>query len=121
MKAIRRWLRILTRPFPDDAVYVPRLLRCHTPLSVIVFLLLLGVLIFLPRNELFRQDVAVTKGHLDLWHFLFFALACAGFWLLAIGFRLLVRRFGKRQSDRWGFHAIQCIAMSQAAAELPTA
>ena len=68
MNTLRRWQRNLTRPFPENARDVPRLLRCHTPISVIIFLLLIGGLIFLPRNELFRQDASVTTGHINYLH-----------------------------------------------------
>lgn len=103
-----------TRPFPRAWTWLPESLRAQTPLSVLVFLLLLGGLVFLPRNELFDPFEGESPTlHIDWPH--------AGYWLLSmlvfVALAYLIDRLGKvhrsfRQTGRWGFQATQFLTIA---------
>jgi len=106
---MRKLVLSVTRPFPRDWDWIPEPLRAQTPLSVVVFLLLLGGLIFLPRSELTYSEDGQAPGLSFDWQS---GLAWLGsmvlFWLLAV----LVQSVGERrpwlrQVGRWGFQATQ--------------
>ena len=110
---IHECARRCSSPFSDDANWIPKILRGHTPLSVFVFVALLGGLVFLPRNEFFRQvDGGTSQFQLDGTHFVFWFLSIVVFWCGAILMRSVALRLGWDHVERWGFHALQFVTVT---------